>query len=288
MRRQSRARRVAVAASAAVLAAAIASGSAPLAQRGGGGGTVLLPATASSIVRRPADFLDRTVSMMAAVDEMLSETVFTVDQDRTRSTGEAVLVIAPTLQRAVDPGDYLTVQGRVLRFDPAAIARQAEGYTLDLAPEVVEAYRGRPAVLATVVLTADLVDLARVPPPPMTPAEEAFDGVMKQVGAANGALRAGLQAGSAGQVQEPLNTLATAFGEVERFFSDRGAEDAVGFARQAQGFVETITKAVAAGNWDEAATSSASLAQVCSSCHAAHRVQLEDGSYRVRRAGGGR
>ena len=36
-----------------------------------------------------------------------------------------------------------------MRFDPAEIAKKARNYTIDLPPDVIEKYRGRPAVLAT-------------------------------------------------------------------------------------------------------------------------------------------
>ena len=80
----------------------------------------MIPMTASSIVlaaRTPISA--NNVSMMAAVETVLSKTAFTVDQDRTKTTGKEVLVIAPNLQTLPAPNPYVTVQGEVFKFDPA-------------------------------------------------------------------------------------------------------------------------------------------------------------------------
>ena len=50
----------------------------------GGAARPLVPMTASTIAREPAAHLGENVSMMAAVETVLSKTIFTVDQDKTK------------------------------------------------------------------------------------------------------------------------------------------------------------------------------------------------------------
>src|ERR1043165_127223 len=165
----------------AVLALAVLAGSIALraAQGRGGGGGGLVPITASTIAREPFAHVGENVSMMASVDSLLSKTVFTVDQDKSKSTGQEILVIAPTLATAPELNAYLTVQGEVIKFDPDDLAKKARNYKLDLSPEIIAKYKGRPAVLATAVINVGLVDLAKKPIVPPTPDEVALSGMMR-------------------------------------------------------------------------------------------------------------
>ena len=242
----------------------------------------MIPVAASSIALNPDAFYGENVSLMATVEGMLSKTAFTVDQDPKRSTGKEVLVLSPTLTGLVVPNTYVTVVGEVIRFDPAEVAKKAKNYTLDLPADVIAKYQGRPAVLATAVINAAMTDLARRLPPPLTPAEAAFDKVMKQVGPTFNNLRAGLEAPDQAQAKEQVATLKTAFGEAQAFFKARGTADATGWAGDALKLVISMEQSVAAGKWDDVKTSATNLAQVCQTCHTAHRERLEDGSYRIK------
>ena len=55
--------------------------------------------------------------MMAIVDQTLSPVAFSVDQDKTKSTGKDVLVLAPRLNEPVELNTYVTVIGEVVKFD---------------------------------------------------------------------------------------------------------------------------------------------------------------------------
>ena len=242
----------------------------------------MVPVAASSLVLNPDAYYGENVSLMAAVEGMLSKTAFTVDQDPKRSTGKELLVLAPTLTGLVVPNTYVTVVGEVIRFDPAEIAKKAKSYTLDLPAEAVAKYQGRPAVLATAVINAAMADLAKRVPPPLTPAEAAFDKVMKQVGPTFNNLRSGLESPDAAQAKEQVATLKTAFAEAQAFFKARGTADATGWAGDALKLVTSMEQSVAAGKWDDVKTSATNLAQLCQTCHTAHRERLEDGSYRIK------
>lgn len=273
-----------IACGAAVLVAAIGFRVTVTAQRGGGGGggRQIVPVAASSLAAHPETYLGDHVSLMAAVEQMLSRTAFSVDQDKNASTGQDVLVLAPTLQKPVEVNQYVTVVGDVMRFEPEAVAARVKDYTLDLPADVIERFRGRVVVIATSVIDATMEDVAKVPPPPLTPEEEAFDGTMKRVNAASGALRAALDDSRTDQVREQTAVLETAFGEAETFFKGRGTADATGWAQEARGFVQKIEQAATAGVWDDARSASTSLTQMCATCHAAYRVRLDDGTFRVK------
>jgi hypothetical protein len=241
-----------------------------------------IPVAASSIVLAPDRYVGEMVSMMAAVERSLTRTTFLVDQDKAKSTGKDVLVIAPTLTAEVELNSYVTVVGEVVRFDPADIARRVKDYTLDLPADAVEKYRGQPVVLATAVIDSKLTDIAKRPPPPMTPAEEAFSKTMKQVQPASTALRAGIEASSADEIKQQAAVLKTAFTDVHTFFKGRNTADATGWAQDALTLVGAIELSASSAKWDEARASAGRLTQLCTQCHTAYRERMEDGTYRIK------
>src|SRR5262245_28608720 len=84
--------------SAAALAAILTSFAAVRAQQGAAPAPAsrpMIPVAASSIALNPDAYYGENVSLMGAVEGMLSKTAFTVDQDPKRSTGKEVLVLAP-------------------------------------------------------------------------------------------------------------------------------------------------------------------------------------------------
>jgi hypothetical protein len=266
----------------AVLAASIVLRAEQGPPQGGGGARPLVPMTASTVARNLPAHLGENVSMMASVEAVLSKTVFTVDQDKTKATGQEVIVIAPTLQAAPELNVYLTVQGEVIQFDPAEIAKRNRNYTLDLAPDLIEKYRGRPAVLATVVVTPELVDLAKRPIPPPTPAEIALSGAMKIINSAMGVVRAGLEKPDAAQLKEQAAALKKAFAETEATFKARNMATAIAWAGEALKHATAMEAAVAAGKWDEVKAAAGGIQPLCAQCHGEHRERMEDGSYRIK------
>lgn len=241
-----------------------------------------VPIAASTLALHPDEHIGETVSMMATVEQVLSKTTFSVDQDKTKPTGREILVIAPSLQEAPELNAYVTVVGTVIRFDPADVASRVKDYTLDLPADAVEKFRGKPAVLATSVISAKLIDIAKRPPPPLTPEEIAFDKTMKTVQPAFGALREAIEGSNGDGAKQHAATLTNCFIEAQLFFKNRGTADATGWAQEALKLVGTIEQAAVAAKWDEARTSAASLQQMCTTCHTAHRERLDDGTFRVR------
>jgi cytochrome c556 len=250
----------------------------------------LVPVATNTVVAHPDAYYGETVTITAVVQQILSRTAFSVDQQtvsgsKARPAGQDVLVLAPTLQSAVDLNTYVTVFGEVVRFDPAEIAKQSKDYKLDLAPEVVEKYRGRPAVLATTVINSAMIDVAKRLPPPMTAEEQALSKVMKKVGPAFAALRQATTASNAEATAQNVTVLKQAFADTEAFWKARGKPDAIKWAQDARKEVDAIEHGASGGNWDAAKTSAATLGQACQSCHGTYRERFDDGTYRIKTGG---
>ena len=237
---------------------------------------------ASSVALNPEAHFGENVAMTATVEQALTKTAFSVDQDKTKSTGKEVLILAPYLNAAVTPNSYVTVVGEVIKFDPAEVAKKAKDYTLDLPPDVIAKFTGKPAIIATSVITAELADIGKRQPPPMTPAEEAFDKTMKSVSGANTAMRKGIEESSLELTKQQTAILKKGFMEAQLFFKNRNTADAVGWAQDAYKFVDAIETAATAGKWDEVKTAAGSLAQMCTTCHGVHRERFDDGTFRVK------
>jgi cytochrome c556 len=204
---------------------------------------------------------------------MLSAAAFVVQDIR---------VISPTLTQPLDPTTYVTVVGEAVRFDPAEIARRRTEYARDCGATEIAAYHGRPAILATAVVNTALVDLARRPPPPLSPEEAAFDSVMKRVGPTFTTLGTAVSGSDAATVADNAKALRAAFGDAEAFWRLRGTADALAWTRSAQAHVTAIERAAAAGNWDQVKSSAGELGRTCQTCHAAYRERQEDGTYRLK------
>lgn len=249
----------------------------------------LVPVAASTVVNNPDQYVGEMVSLTAAVEATLTKSAFSVDQDKSKTLDKDILVIAPTLQNAPEANAYVTVLGELVKFDPDAIKGKTKNYTLDLTPEQIAKYKGKPAVVATaVVVNSTGVDIAKVIPPPMTPEELEFQKLMRQIGPANTALRAAIDKMDAAAVKEQGTILATAFTKTEAYWKTKNRPEATGFAAEAKKQADTINTAVASGNWDGIKAAAGPLAQQCAACHGAYRERLDDGSFRIKLGTGSR
>jgi cytochrome c556 len=242
----------------------------------------IVPVAASTIAANPDPYVGEYISLTAAVEQALTKSTFSVDQNKAKADKE-ILIIAPTLTGTVDPKTYVTVLGELVKFDPEEVKKKTKNYSLDLSPELVAKYKGKPAVIATaVVVNSTGIDIAKVLPPPMTAEEEAFQKVMRQVGPANTALRGAIDKMDAAAVKDQAAILAKAFTQTEAFWKTRGKADAVGFAVEAKKHADAITSAASAAKWDDIKASATPLGQQCASCHGAYRERLDDGSFRIK------
>ncbi len=245
----------------------------------------LVPVAASTLAAGPDAFYGEPVSLAGTIDQNLTRTAFSVDQDKTKSTGKEVLVVAPNLQRHVDPNTYVTVIGEVMRFDPAALATKVKNYKLDLTPEMTAKYTGKPVIIATSVIDTAGNDVAKRLPPPMTAEEEAYQKLMKQIGSSNGALRKAIEGSDIKLATENTAALKKTFIEVETFWRGRRKSDAAQWSQDARKLSENIERSVAAGKWDEVKTHAGTLGQACQTCHGAYRERFDDGSFRIKKEG---
>jgi len=253
-------------------------------QRGGAPAKPIVPLAASTLLAHPDQYLGEYISLTAPVEQTLTKTTFSVDQDKTKSEQD-ILIVAPTMTGTVEPNAYVTVLGELVKFDPDDVRKKTtkNGYSLDLSPELIAKYKGKPAIVATaVVVNATGIDIAKVLPPPLTPEEEAFRKIMLQVGPANTALRSAIEKMDAAAVKDQAAILSRAFTQTEAFWKTKGKTDAMGFAAEGKKHADAIGTAVAAGKWDDVKASATPLGQQCGACHGAYRERLDDGSFRIK------
>lgn len=247
----------------------------------------VVPVAANTLLANPDPYVGERVSLTAPVAQSLTKSTFSVDQRRSggsRGPGEKdILIVAPTLTGTVEPDSYVTVLGELVKFDPEEIRKKTKNYSLDLSPDLIAKYKGKPAVVATaVVVNSTGIDIARVLPPPLTAEEEAYQKVMRQVGPANTALRSAIDKMDGAAVKDQAVILSKAFAQTEAFWKTKGKADALGFATEAKKHADAITAAATAGKWDDIKASAAPLGQQCASCHGAYRQRLDDGSFRIK------
>jgi hypothetical protein len=240
------------------------------------------------VTANPDAYYGVSITVTAAVGQILSKSVFSVDQqkigpgNKPQPSGADVLVIAPTLNTAVELNSYVTVMGELVKFDPDVVARKSKDYKLDLSPEMIAKYRGRPALMATAVINEKFVDLAKKPLPAMTADDIALSKLMKQVGPAFAALRTGIDGSSAEAATKNVVVLKQMFAETETFWKTRSKPDAMLWAQDARKQVDLIEHAVTGGKLDDAKAPAGTLGQSCAMCHGVYRERLEDGTYRIK------
>jgi hypothetical protein len=255
---------------------------APPAGRGQQPAKPYVPLAASTLANKPETYYGEMVTVTATVEEILSKSAISIDQDKTKSTGKEVLVLAPTMNGTVDLNSYVTVIGELMAFDPAEIAKKAKGYTLDISAEAAAKYKGRPMVLATAVVNSAGIDVAKKPIPPPTADDLALAKVMKQVGPANTALRGDIEKMDVALTKEHAGLLKRMFIETETFWKAKGKPEPTQMAHDAVKDAEALEAAVTAGNWDQARTAAGTLAQKCGGCHRAYREAMDDGTFRIK------
>jgi hypothetical protein len=241
-----------------------------------------VPLAASTLAAHPDQYYGEFVTVTATVDQSLSTLAFSVDQDKTKSTGNDILVLAPRMNAPVDQNAYVTAIGELMKFDPDEVAKKSKDIKVDLPADVIARYRGKPVILATAVINASGVNLAQRLAPPLNAEEQAFQKVMLQVGPANAALRAALDKMDTAAAKENAAVLQQAFAKTEAFWKARAKTDAVQWAQDAHKHTDTVNQAIATGKWDEAKTAAGTLAQQCAACHGVYRERFDDGSFRIK------
>lgn len=241
----------------------------------------IVPVAASSVAAKPDQWVGEYVALTGIVDASLGEKAFTVDQDKTKSAPD-VLVLSHRMSDPVAVNTYVTVIGLLMTYDPAKVASTSKAHAVDLPGDAAARYTGKPVILATSVVNDRMLDLARFIPPPMTPDEEALQKAMRGVPAASGEMRKGADASNVEMATKNVATLTAAFAEVETFMKKRGKLDAVKWAADARANVLAVEKAAKGAQWDAAKTAAAAVGTSCGTCHTPYRERLEDGSFRFK------
>jgi len=111
---------------------------------------------------------------------------------------------------------------------------------------------------------------------------EQLDAAMKSITAANGALGTKLMANDLPGAAKDAQTLATAFADVERFFTQANKTDAVMWAQQARTGASGAAAAAAAGDAMKATAARGNMTATCKQCHAVYREGDAQTGYRVK------
>ncbi len=245
----------------------------------------LVPVAASSVAANPDPYIGEFVTMTGAVEANLSKTSFSVDQDKTKATGKDVLVLAPNLQKPADPNGYVTVIGQLIKFDETDVAEKLKDYKIDLSPEDLAKFRGKPVVLATAVINTAGIDIAKKPIPAMSADDLALQKIMTKLPPAQAALRKALDGKDLNLVKEQATLLKTAFTDTETFWKAKGNTDAMTIAGEGRKHADAILINLGLGNLEAAKTSITPLGGTCGSCHGKYRERMDDGTFRIKVAG---
>ena len=245
----------------------------------------LVPVAASSVAANPDPYVGEYVTLTGAVEANLSKTSFSVDQDKTKSTGKDVLVLAPNLQKPAEANGYVTVIGQLIKFDPAEVEKSLKGYTIDLSPADREKFRGKPVVLATSVINTAGIDIAKKPIPPMSADDLALQKIMTKLPPAQAALRKAMDGKDVDLVKEQATILKTAFADTEAFWKAKGNTEAMTIAAEGKKHADSILINLGLGSLEAAKTSLTPLGATCGSCHGKFRERMDDGTFRIKTAG---
>ena len=243
-----------------------------------------VPVAATTLVTNTDQYAGATVSLTAAVAQVYGATAFSVAQANQKDRSADVLVVAPILTAPVQPGGYVTVIGDVIRFDTATLATRMKDAAPALAPEVVDRYRGKPAIVAVSVINGAMTDLAKKLPPPMTAEELLLNKAMKQVGPAFTALRQASTASNAADAATQAAALKAGFTDAAAFWKTQTHPDATAWTADALKMADEIGAAAGKGDADAVKIAVPKLQQICGNCHTAYRERLDDGSYRYKQA----
>lgn len=242
----------------------------------------LVPVAASTLAAHPETYYGERVTMSGAVEQTIGTLVFSVDQDKTKTLDQQILVIAPRMNSPVEANTYVTVIGEVVAFDSAEVTKRAKDYPVEVSPEIAAKFKGRPVIFATNVINTAGTDLAMRLPPPMTAEELALQKAMKVIAPASAALRADADKMDANLAKEHALALKQAFTQTEAIWKAKGKADAVQIAADARKLAETIELDAAAAKWDEVKTSAGTLNTKCGACHGVYRERFDDGSFRIK------
>jgi cytochrome c556 len=111
---------------------------------------------------------------------------------------------------------------------------------------------------------------------------EAHVKLMKDVNATATALRGHLQGKDYDAIAADAATLKPMFAEIEKFWTARKADDAIGFAKTGAKGAADLEVAAKAKNEEGVTAAGRAVTGTCMGCHTAHRERLPDGSSEIK------
>jgi len=109
-----------------------------------------------------------------------------------------------------------------------------------------------------------------------------YNELMKDVAATYASVKKNLDANVAPAAAADAAKLQTLFKETEDFWTQFKTKDALDAAKGAQDAAATIGAAAKANNIQKAQTSYNGVGKFCAACHASHREQMPDKSYKIK------
>ena len=113
-------------------------------------------------------------------------------------------------------------------------------------------------------------------------APEAYQKAMKDINAANTALRGHVTAKDYEAIAKDAAALKGPFEAGAKFWADKKVKDATDWANAGVKAAADLEAAAKAKNDDEITTASRAISGSCRTCHTAHRTQEADGSYTIK------
>jgi len=109
-----------------------------------------------------------------------------------------------------------------------------------------------------------------------------YNELMKDVAATYAGVKKALDSNAAAAAAADAAKLQSLFKETEEFWTPFKTKDALDAAKGAQDGAAAIAAAAKANNIQKAQGSYNAVGKFCASCHAAHREQMPDKSYKIK------
>ena len=133
------------------------------------------------------------------------------------------------------------------------------------------------ALTAAGIIVTGMITLRAGEKPP-----EAHVKLMKDINATATELRGHNQSKDYDAIAADAAKLKTYFAEVEKFWTPRKVDDAIGFAKTGAKGAADLETAAKAKNEEGVATAARAVTGTCMGCHTAHRERLPDGSSEIK------
>jgi cytochrome c556 len=112
--------------------------------------------------------------------------------------------------------------------------------------------------------------------------EADYDAIMKKVGPTNGGMRKAIMSNQLADAGKNAQTLATLFGDVERFWTEHKVMDAAKIAAEARRNATETAGAAAAGDQMKTQMAADNLLGQCKQCHGMYREGSQEAGFRIK------